>query len=291
MSKQQQTKKNALPRNRAPMKAGPKRKTNRPRNSSPQINAAPAATSQSLRPFTKFMKGPDSGSISMHTCVPIAELLSVAVTALGVGAIHTQGAQSSAMTLSLTKPLSELATVLQFTSPVYDLIASAFTRYRVRKVVFHYLPQSSSTSVVVAGTDVGMPRMVFAFAEDPEHPLIMSTSQNSQNLLAVSDSIPFAPWNGWSLDVTQRLESKKLYYTYGSPNVDVQRFDSFGAISCVTDTLSSANHYAGVLYMETIIDLVEFCPITVNRPTLALMPKEEEPQPVKTVVMVPTRRC
>lgn len=261
-----------------------KPKVNAPRRAKrPQVNSAPAATSQSLRPFTRFLKGPDSNSISMHTCVPICEILSVS-NGTG-GALQTAtGTISTGITLSLTRPINQASAAVEFTSPVYDLISSVFTRYRVRKVMLHYHPQSSTTSVVIAGVDQGMPRLVFGFAEDPEHPLVMAVSQNSQNILALSDSIPFAPWNGWSLDVTQKLEAKKLYYTYAQLS-DLQRFDAFGAITCVTDTTNAATHVGGVLYMETIIDLVEFCPITLTRPALAdrTTPEQNTPPAVQQV--------
>jgi hypothetical protein len=157
-------------------------------------------------------------------------------------------------------------------SPIWDLIASAFTRYKVKKLCFHYRPQSTATS-----TD----RFIFAFAPDPAHPLLASSYTTAANaaptdadLLACADSVPFAPWVEWSLDVTRSLDQDYLHYvdnmigegTGITSGIDPAqaRTIGFGVISCVCSTGGSgATLPYGVLYMESEIEFSEFCPVSL----------------------------
>jgi hypothetical protein len=175
------------------------------------------------------------------------------------------------MQLNLTEPvaLQPAGTAVsdEYVSPVFDLIASAFARYRVNKLVFHYEPQASATT---------SERLVFAFAEDPVHPLLWSNPvPGTSELLALADSIAFAPWRGWSMDVTSRLQNT-LFYTFSDPTAAVStfadRFSDFGVISLVGATPNGTGAIqCGVLYMEVDIELEEFCPIVSVSPSSAAL--------------------
>ncbi len=72
------------------------------------------------------------------------------------------------------------------------------------------------------------------------------------------------------MDVTHALDDT-LYYTYdfnASTTSATDRFSNFGVIACATSSVSqSSSLIGGVLYMETEVEFVEFCPISVTRPT------------------------
>jgi hypothetical protein len=149
-------------------------------------------------------------------------------------------------------------------SPIWQLIASVFVKYRVKRCVFHYMPQS-------AATEEG--RMVFAFAADAVHPLIWRKQMRSQELLALGDSVAFMAWKSWSMDVSHRLADTE-YYTYAFPEEGagagsfVERLNDFGVLGCVTSGVLGSGTVpkkAGVLYMETVVEFDEFCPITNDR--------------------------
>jgi hypothetical protein len=75
------------------------------------------------------------------------------------------------------------------------------------------------------------------------------------------------------MDVSHRLSSTE-YYTYAFPEEGpgvgsfVERLNDFGVFGCVTSgVLASGTEpkKAGVLYMETVVEFDEFCPITNDR--------------------------
>ena len=125
----------------------------------------------------------------MKTCAAIATILR---TSSGAGSnnglIMKDNQRFKAAQLNLTDPirLGEVGGVAQdaYLSPVFDLIASAFTRYEVKSLKFHYEPQAAATTTE---------RMVFAYAPDPVHPVIYDQDSTVDSLLAVADSVAFAP--------------------------------------------------------------------------------------------------
>lgn len=239
------------------------------------MSGAPVAVSRDLQQYTQFASSGDG--LVMRTCAPISiirrEASNVSIPsgnypfgALVNDAVGNLNFQAAAMRLSPTAPYSRLNATLfpvKFTSPVWDLIGSAFTRYRVKKLSFHYEPQSSA----VAGE-----RMVFAFAADPEHPILSKNDLVQRELLALADSVAFMPWKEWSMDVSHRLERDRLFYTFVEPFGEaVDRFSTFGIISCMTDAQSATSREAGVLYMESEIEFVQFCPISTMAPEAAVV--------------------
>jgi hypothetical protein len=238
------------------------------------MQGAPAGVSQDLQQFTKFLPGKSPEGIRIHTCVPLAQVQRTSTGADGSGLVpaNPSGSVTEAMSvqLSLTSPqwLGDLTTFgADYTSPVFDLIASAFVRYKVTKLVFHYEPQASAT------TDE---RLVFAFAADPKHPILVSFLTTQSGLLSVADSVAFAPWRAWSMDVSYRLNDQ-LLYTYEGSGTN-PRLSDFGGMALLTSSVSQpAGLICGVLYAEMIVELDEFCPISVTRPSafLRLIPKME----------------
>jgi hypothetical protein len=231
----------------------------------PQIRGAPAGVSQDRQQFTEFAAGNTRGSLVMRTCAAISQIQRISTTAQGNGLADNTAAYVSVQ-LNLTDAAgltgAGTKTGFAFLSPVFDLIASAFVRYRIRKLIFHYEPQSSSSSTE---------RLVFAFANDPVHPVLWNATPPTQAaLLALSDSRAFSPWAPWSMDVSNKISKDELY-CYSEPSTTVssfvERFSDFGVISCVTSSVSGSNTPCGVLYMESEIELIEFCPISVTRPS------------------------
>jgi len=227
---------------------------------------APAGVSQDLQQFTRFLPSSSPAGIRLHTCVAISQIAKETVAATGNGLLVAAGNTYLSAQLNLTDPAWLTATgtktAAPFITPVFDLIASAFVRYKVKKLVFHYEPQASATD---------SQRLVFAFANDPLHPILWNaTVPTTGALLTLSDSIAFMPWRAWSMDVTSSV-SKDSLFTYSDSSTTVaefvERFSDFGVMSCVTSGSSAgATVPCGVLYLETEIELEEFCPISVTRP-------------------------
>jgi hypothetical protein len=89
------------------------------------------------------------------------------------------------------------------------------------------------------------------------------------------------PWEPWTLDVSDRI-CKDPLYTYTDPSTTLaefsERFSDFGVISCRTSNFSGTTKLCGVLYMEADIELMEFCPISVVRPTSLLLLEKKAKQ-------------
>jgi len=143
-------------------------------------------------------------------------------------------------------------------NPVWELIASAFVRYRVLKMVFEYMPQAAAT------TD---DQLVFAFANDPFHPIIgiLSTpaALTNSDLLGLSDSVPFMPWREWSLDVTKSFRGDQPLFvsrTAGLSAFADLRFSDGGVFALTNAATSTTKKTYGVLYLHSSIELEEFCP-------------------------------
>lgn len=225
---------------------------------------APVAVSSDIQQYTKFGTARSADGLRMRTCAAINQIYRESTTAQG-GALNSAN-KAISMQLNLTQPAvltnAGLKANSSFVSPVFDLIASAFVRFCVRGLKFHYEPQAAATTTE---------RLVFAFAEDPMHPILWNATVPTQTgLLALSDSIAFAPWRSWSMDVSHRLRDQ-MFYTFTDPSTTVasfaERFSDFGVISCITSgTAATQDTPCGVLYMEIDVELLEFCPISVTLP-------------------------
>jgi len=230
------------------------------------ISGAPVAVAVSRQQFVHFGQGERKDSLRMKCRINLADVQRISTAAQGNGLFDGTQAFVSEQ-LNLTAPMgltgAGTKTAANWISPIFDLIASAFTRYRVRGLKFHYCPQSSTTTGE---------RLIFAFANDPVHPVLWnSTPPTAAALESLADSVPFGPWETWSLDCTDRV-AQDVLFTYSDPSTSVgqitERFSDFGVIALVTSSASGANTACGVLQMELDVELMEFCPITTTRPTL-----------------------
>jgi hypothetical protein len=154
-------------------------------------------------------------------------------------------------------------------SNVQTLIASAFSRYRVSKLTFHYRPTCPS---------ITQGRLVFAYSQDVSHPLIgiseFSTSQypGLSTLENGSNSISFAPWVGWSLAVP--VDSDPRYMSldgvYGASTNAVYdaadlRHNCFGSVCCLNNVKSTGDALrVGELYWEIEMEFYDPVPISIN---------------------------
>lgn len=244
---------------------------------SPQFASAPVGVSDMKIQYTRFERGSGDSSLVMHSCAALTNLNissvgsagSVATMQFNGSAIQRQSAQLALTQLVVAA--GGTSVVDNMISPAWDLIASAFTRYRVKRCIFHYRPQSTTTQ---AG------RLVFAFAADPDHPLIFSSTPSTNKLLACADSIPFAPWNAWSMDVTSRINRDMLMYTFdpsGATTEGSDRFGSFGSIGCLADTTQVGGPSIGLIYIEMTVEFVEFCPVSSSGAPLgfAALPRRQ----------------
>jgi len=251
------------------------------------MKGAPVAVSEDLQQYTYFTQS--KNGIRMHTCAPAFQILSTAAENQGFASLlpFSTGPARTAVQLNLTHPqgTNSIGTVsdAEYTSPVWDLIASAFVRYRVKKCVFHYEPQAKATA---------NGRLVFAFAEDPLHPALWISGATSSDLLSVSDSVAFMPWKQWSMDVSHLMDDT-LYYTYSDPSNTfggfTERFSDWGVCACLTDTEAPGEEIGGILYMETVIELEEFCPISFSRPAAAARLSAKLEEVAKATRKIPSR--
>lgn len=143
----------------------------------------------------------------------------------------------------------------QWISPHIPLLALAFDRYRMESLSFRYEPQS---------TAVVSDRLVFAWTDDPSHPILgdnPSSVPSQLQCLITQDSVAFMPWKEWSLKVPVARDMRFLYES--APTSVSDRFSCMGAASCVASTSSvtpTAVVY-GVLYVQMVIDLFDPVPI------------------------------
>jgi len=250
-----------------------KKKSTPSRQGGQKFTSAPSAVSGFMRQEVSF-----GGSKSLQmtaTCV----LAEIGQNSTDNGALVNSTHYLQSETLS---PTGEgvlvaggaLAAGAPWISPVFDLIASAFTRYRVKRCRFHYRPQAPTTL---------SQRLFFAFAADAAHPLVLTTVPSQPQLEALADSIPFAPWTEWSMDVSRSLDRETWLYTKSddaTPTTEIdilQRFANFGSISCLADTIGTASVIFGVLYLELDIEFKEFCPITDAGVAMAEKPSPTSP--------------
>jgi hypothetical protein len=224
---------------------------------------APAAVSDDLQQFVRFQPGSKNASLKMTACIPLYQINSNYYSgSLVKGGLSLTPTNSFPMaTLTATGGYYTAGgtdSARDFISPVFKLIGNSFVRYRITQCKFCYEPQSA--------TDI-KDRLVFAYANDPEHPMIKLTPANmtQDNLLALSDSVAFAPWRSWEMDVSKEINQNLLYtYNQDTTGESDNRFNMFGAIGCIASvepTETTAMTIYGILYGCFTIEFVEFCPL------------------------------
>ena len=133
-----------MPRRNRNKGKGRARKSTKIRSARPKMGGAPVAVSEDIQQYTVFMPArTGQRGIRMKACLPITTLQRASSNAtIGYGLIEPGLVQSSALALNLTEPraFSAPATLnnVEYVSPVFDLIASAFTRYKINSLKFHY---------------------------------------------------------------------------------------------------------------------------------------------------------
>lgn len=254
-------------------KARKTRNRKQSKNRSGFQSVAPVAVSDDIQQSVRFGAGDNPGDLRIHATIPLYQVCSgwtSGILTIPGGFVSTADPTTlippeTSVQLGIGIGLhSNNQLTFPYLSPAVSLISNAFTRYRMRKLQFIYEPQSST---------IVQDRTVFAYAEDPRHPLFYAPNDASQlssgKLLALSDSIAFAPWRSWSLDVSKSVTQNLMYTAIvdtspylGQPQLSDQRFSMFGTIGCVTsNTTYTGPVIYGILYARMEVDLVEFCPI------------------------------
>jgi len=225
-------------------------------------STAPIAVSDDLQQYVHFERGSKDSNLIVSCCIPFYQICSNSfTTSLVTGGLSRDGTTNFASvglgSLGGTITSGGLDVDTGYLSPVLKLQGTSFVRYGVRKCQFIYEPQSPTT-----GTD----RMVFAYANDPNHPNVNPTdsSPTQASLLALSDSVAFAPWRSWSLDVSKSV-NQNLLYTFEESTLSLEnRFTFFGAIGCVPSNqplVATPVTVYGILYACIVIEFREFCPL------------------------------
>jgi hypothetical protein len=110
-------------------------------------------------------------------------------------------------------------------------------------------------------------------------------------MLALEDSVAFAPWTAWEMDISQSVK-QDLLYTYNADTTSLldNRFSKFGIIGCIASnepsTLTAVKVY-GILYGDFEFDFYEYCP-TISSFTaslLALQAQDEEEEEEKEITL------
>jgi hypothetical protein len=263
-----------MPRKGKKKSSAPPKKSKGGRGYGNGLVAAPAAMSSFMKQKITFG---GKRHLPLEFILPIATIGQSSTSGQTSAIIDGAGTPLTGMQLNLTHVKGQLNAggedfAAEFTSQVLDLLGSAFAKFRIKKCRFHYRPQSGTNSTQ---------ELVFAFSSDPVHPLVYNvaggTIPTTSGLLGLPDSIPFAPWAPWDMDVSGTLNKTFEFYNASSSNNEgatsnaITRFDSFGSIACIASTASTTTAVTyGVLYMSGELDLIELSPISTTRPTLLL---------------------
>jgi hypothetical protein len=216
-----------------------------------------AGYSSSLRNIVRFGRGSEEGSMRVEFCVPIVQIGNSGVTG-NFGLKYANGDYQAVAGLGP----SGLLTNTSSAGPDYwqnsaiNSISQAFSRYSTRKLRFEYRPQSTSTQA---------DQLVFGFASDPMNPLLglAAGATTADNLLGLSESIPFAPWNAWSLPVRHDAAMKYLDQT-SDTTASGTRFTQAGAFGCVAENTAVVTPVTyGVLYLCGEFDFHDLNPIVL----------------------------
>lgn len=241
------------------------RKTSIPRPVRNHLSGAPIAQSGTLQQKVEFRAGNKPGNLIVRARLPLISVCGATESSYPTGGIRSPSS-NTALNFLLLSP-RDLVNVgalgdyhLPWINPVLPLMSSAFTRYRINKLVFEYMPQVEATR---------RGRLVFAYADDPVHPLLYSnsTDDHESRCLAVSDSIAFAAWTNWTLDVSKNVRNNILYVAdpYSAIGTEqTNRFSHFGIINIYTSPeagVATTPEEFGILYVDIEVELMEFCPI------------------------------
>lgn len=256
----------------APRRGKAKAKKSKVNSRVSKFSTMPGQVSGHMEQFHRVLST-DRGRTTVHMNTALCAVVSALSTTAGMRWFDGTGGVCAQLNPSVIRSKTEAGTTFtseDALSPVPDLESSAYTRYRVLKNVWHY---RENASTAVAG------QWVFAFAADPAHPIVASTTTlepTADQLLGLMDSFPFAAWENWDLDVTPTLETiRSSEWLYVSPqdgsatarSAD-DRLGFYSSIGLVGTSNASAPLPVGVLYWELVMELAEMDPVTVTRPAL-----------------------
>jgi hypothetical protein len=155
-------------------------------------------------------------------------------------------------------------------SNVLTLIASAFSRYRIHSLKFHYRPACPTDTSGL---------LCFGYSEDCSHPLIGVSEFSNSNYPGIStlengsNSVVFAPWLPWSMavpvDTAPRYLSVDGVYAETTSSVVYDAADirhtNFASACLLANTNSSAGAIRlGEMYWEIDIDLYDAVPLSLS---------------------------
>jgi len=246
------------------------------------VHSAPAAVSDFLTQSVRFKPSKGGKGLIMEVCLPLCNITG-GTNGTAPASVHgaltdVAGNIFDVLTVNPVFPIGGISQasapvsdngntgITSYINPAWSLISSAFTRWRARKLIFKYMPQSTSTQA---------DQLVFAFAADPNHPVVglgETGIMTNATLLNVGDSIPFMPWKEWSLDVSDTLKKEAELFvketfepttvTGDGQDPALTRFNQAGVFACTHSTSQVTPVVYGVLYGCAEFELLEFCPIT-----------------------------
>jgi hypothetical protein len=264
------------PRRPKTKRQGPRPSKSLSLRSSESIITAPSSVSASRRMTFKYSSSVVNGqsSLRVQATIPVCQIQDSGTYNNGLlFNVGTTATSASSMCLALTSfPLfsTNASTPVAGTSgawisPHIPLMALAFDKYSIRRAGLSYEPQAA-TSV--------SDRLVLSFTEDPAHPIlspfnfVTQTAQvpSQMQQLITKDSVAFAPWRPWSLNLPVDPTPKFTFANLAEDAATVPIYQAadyrqacFGAINCVSSAGSSAVY--GILYLHVELDLIDPVPL------------------------------
>lgn len=227
---------------------------------------APAGVSKMARTGISFSSTNMGKDLIVHATLPFCE---VGTDAKANGLLMRTSTTDSPATVILLNPFNLLATSNAaglvdgiWMSPQVSLMAAAFDKYCLEALEWVYEPQAT-TSVV--------DRLVFAYADDPVHPVLVPSSgfPSQTDLLITPDSVAFAPWLPWSLRVNcDKKDEKYVFSTINAASFgdDGARLAYSGVLACVASSVTPAVY--GVLYARVTYRFTD--PVPVSNTSIAM---------------------
>lgn len=261
---------------------------------------APAAVSQWHGPRYSFLPSSEKGALRIHFIQPLCYLINANASGAFQGQAGPFRFQADPGTGTFTQ--TDIATVMmtpgtigaakatsttQWTqyqvipdSIFLQILASAFSKYRVSDMKLHYMPTCPTSYDA---------QVALAFATDVDHPVLGLRSYytgggaippNFNTIKLSSNSVVFAGWLPWSAEFI--CEKHQEYYTFNNTKADrgistsltsipsmQDRWSYFGCISGAASGVNTGT--LGELFWEQTVELSDFSPITLTASTLGRM--------------------
>jgi len=233
---------------------------------SPLVGSTMAASAVSQPSGQSYDFGPAGkrGALRCRFKTPMCGLITGTTTAIDgmnfPGPITASYSAINPLGCVVRSAAAVTATPAPFQSPVLQLLGGLFTRYRVNRLKFLYHPAAPTSGASVVP-------MFFAYSSDPAHELSQDGSILVADPLNLPNSLEFAPWLPWEMDVTKDLPVRDLY-TQGEAgtsfsNIDIVQLRQ----SCVggifltgTSNGTTTASSIGELYLEIDLTFEDICP-------------------------------